>query len=222
MAYILGFLYADGDIEDVSKSSRTQYITFPSVDREILEAIKIAIGSEHNINYRAPREVTFQNGKTYKCSGIYRLRIGSKKMFDDLLGLGLTPRKSLTVKFPMNIPDKCLGHFIRGYFDGDGCVFFERAKGITKPIIIKKLSVIFTSGSYVFLQGLAKTLKGKLLIDHDKIYNGDRAFQLRYSTGDSVKIFGLMYKNCSKSLYLKRKFDIFKEYFHISRREGGL
>ena len=39
MAYILGFLYADGDIEDVRKSSRTQYITFVSVDKEILESI---------------------------------------------------------------------------------------------------------------------------------------------------------------------------------------
>lgn len=49
MAYVLGYLYSDGDIEDVRKSSRTQYITFGSKDKEILEAIKIAMGSEHNI-----------------------------------------------------------------------------------------------------------------------------------------------------------------------------
>ncbi|MBU2540259.1 hypothetical protein KJ786_03855 [Patescibacteria group bacterium] len=222
MAYVLGFLYADGDIEDVRKSSRTQYITFASVDKGILESIKKALGSEHNLNYRAPRAVTYKNGKTYESSGIYRLRIGSKKMFNDLLKFGLTPRKSLTIKFPNNIPDHYLGHFIRGYFDGDGCIFLQKAKGITKPIIIKKLSVIFTSGSYIFLQGLAEVLKNKLLINHDKIYNSNRAFQLRYSTKDSIKIFGFIYKNCPERLYLKRKFDIFDEYFLMAPQKSNL
>jgi len=222
MAYVLGYLYADGDIEDVRKSSRTQYTTIASVDKENLGSIKRAMGSEHDLNYRAPRKIAHWNGKIYESSGIYCLRIGSKKLFSDLVKLGLTPRKSLTIKFPTNVPDECLSHFIRGYFDGDGCVFLQKAKGITKPMIIKKLSAIFTSGSFAFLQGLAKTIKNRLSIDHDRIYNSSRAFQLRYSTGDSVKIFGFMYKNCPKGLYLKRKFDIFKEYFQTApqRRIG--
>ncbi|HCC59703.1 MAG: hypothetical protein A2402_02840 [Candidatus Staskawiczbacteria bacterium RIFOXYC1_FULL_37_43] len=222
MAYVLGFLYADGDIEDVKKSSRTQYITFPSKDRDILESIKKVIGSSHPIQYRPRRKALFQNGKVYESAESYRIRIGSKKLFEDLIKLGLTPRKSLIIKFPKNIPDDCLNHFIRGYFDGDGCAFFQKAKGITKPIIIKKLSAIFTSGSSAFLQGLAEVLKNKLLINHDKIYNSSRAFQLRYSTGDSVKIFGFMYKNCSDGLYLKRKFDIFSEYFQMAPQKINL
>jgi hypothetical protein len=216
MVYVLGFLYADGDIEDNRKSSRTQYITFASVDKEILEAIKKSMGSEHGLNYRAPKDVTYKDGKTYKSVESYRLRIGSKKMFGDLLKLGLTPRKSLTIKFPKDIPDDYLGDFIRGYFDGDGCVFLEKAKGISQPVIIKKLSVIFTSGSYIFLQGLANVLERKLSVSHDKIYNGSRSFQLRYSTADSIKIFEFIYRNCSGDLYLKRKFDIFREYFAMA------
>lgn len=222
MAYVLGFLYADGDVEDVRKSSRTQYITFGSKDKEILESIKVAMGSEHNINCRAFHEFISPNGKKYECSEFYSLRIGSKKMFYDLLKLGLTPRKSLTIKFPNNIPSDCFSHFVRGYFDGDGCIFLQKAKGIIKPTIIKKLSAIFTSGSYVFLQGLAEALKNKLLINHNKIYNSSRAFQLRYSTGDSVKIFEFMYKNCPKGLYLKRKFDIFREYFKMAPQKRNL
>jgi len=40
MAYVLGFLYADGCIVDAAKSSRTQYIKFASKDKEIIEKIK--------------------------------------------------------------------------------------------------------------------------------------------------------------------------------------
>ena len=151
MAYVLGFLYADGDIEDVRKSSRTQYVTIASVDRDILESIKKALGSGHNLNYRAPRKVTYRNGKTYESRGIYRLRIGSKKMFNDLLKLGLSPRKSLTIKFPDDIPDNCLNHFIRGYFDGDGCITIKNGTGKNGQAILHGVNVIFTSGSKLFL-----------------------------------------------------------------------
>jgi intein/homing endonuclease len=222
MAYVLGFLYADGDIEDNRKSSRTQYTTFFSNDKKILEAIRFVLGSDHNLNYKAPHEHLYANGKIYESAEGYRLRIGSKKLFSDLVKMGLTPRKSLTIKFPADIPNDCLGHFLRGYFDGDGCVFLQKAKGVTKPIIIKKLSVIFTSGSHIFLEGLANELKAKLAVTHDKIYNSTRSFQLRYSTADSIKIFELMYKNCFKGLYLKRKFDIFREYFQMAPRKGNL
>jgi len=57
MAYVLGFIYADGDIEDNRKSSRTQYTTIASTDRDILEAIKKAMSSSHRLNYRSPRNV---------------------------------------------------------------------------------------------------------------------------------------------------------------------
>jgi len=30
---------------------------------------------------------------------------------------------------------------------------------------------------------------------------------------DSLKIFKFLYKSCSKKLYLRRKFDIFSDYF---------
>ena len=39
MAYVLGFMYADGNITD-SVVFRTQYISFDSADREIIEKIK--------------------------------------------------------------------------------------------------------------------------------------------------------------------------------------
>ena len=94
MAYVLGFLYADGDIEDVKKSSRTQYITFPSKDRDILESIKKVIGSSHPIQYRPRRKALFQNGKVYESAESYRIRIGSKKLFEKVFNNQISKKYS--------------------------------------------------------------------------------------------------------------------------------
>jgi hypothetical protein len=214
MAYVLGFTFADGNITD-AKSSRAQYFHVDSKDKNIIEKIKIILGANHPIYINASHFSEHKNGR-YKSKDLFRLRIGSKKLFNDLLQLGLTPNKSKTVRFPANIPEEFLGDFVRGYFDGDGCVYFQKGRGITKPIIIKKLSVIFTSGSYNFLEELSKILKSRLLLRHDKIYRGSGAFQIRYSTADSLKIFSLIYKDCNNGLYLERKFDIFREYFQMA------
>lgn len=215
MAYVLGFLYADGDIEDVRKSSRTQYITFGSKDKKILESIKVTMGSEHNINYRAPHKIIFPNGKVYKCSGFYRLRIGSKKVFDDLLKLGLTPRKSLTIKFPDNIPNNCFGHFVRGYFDGDGCVTIKKGRGKYGQSILKGIAIIFTSGGRLFLEGLREQACRFGGFGKRSVYRGSNAYYLKYDTFESLKWFKLFYSGNLSNLFLERKLNIFKKYFQL-------
>ena len=213
MAYVLGFLYADGCIIDAI-SSRTQYIQFASVDKKILEKIRAVIKSKHLLYVRPSRMCVHKNG-IYKSRKSFILRIGSRRMFNDLICFGVIPRKSNVVKFPV-VPSSYLNHFIRGYFDGDGCIYFYKTKGIVKTIIIKKLSVIFTSGSFTFLKRLGEILKIQLTLNHKKIYKSKGAFQLRYSTNDTLKIFKFLYKFCSQKLYLERKFNIFKNYFRLS------
>jgi len=214
MAYVLGFMYADGDIEDNRESSRTQYTTIASVDKGILEAIKRAMNSDHILNYRGARNVTYKNGKTYRSAGIYRLRIGSKEMYEDLLKLGLTPRKSLTIEFPQNIPNQYVGHFIRGYFDGDGCVTIMRGKGKMGQIILKGVALIFTSGSKIFLEGLSKKVHEFANFNIRNIYSGSGAYYLKYSTSESVEFFKLFYNHAS-DLFLERKFNVFSNYFQL-------
>ena len=219
MAYVLGFLYADGNITN-SIPSRAQYIHFYSVDKHILESIRTVLSSNHTIQIIPASMRTFANG-VYKSKQAFKLRIGSREMYQDLINLGVVPNKSKIIAFP-HIPKQYLGSFIRGNFDGDGCVFLQKAKGITKPMIIKKLSAIFTSGSCHFLEGLARVLKNNLSISHDRIYNGTRSFQLRYSTKDSIKIFKFIYENCSLGLYLERKSNIFNEYFQMAPQKIDL
>lgn len=203
MAYVLGYWYADGSIYS---SVRGSYLNATSVDKEIIYKIKRWLDSGHTI--REEKSI-WPNRKTR-----FVLRIGNKNLYGALIKLGIYPSKSLTVKLP-NIPTEFLSHFVRGYFDGDGCVYLEMARGITRDNIIKRLSVIFTSGSQDFLMELCKILGYKLKLKQKKVYKGHRSYQLRYFTADSIILFKFMYGNCHKDAYLTRKFNYFGEYFKL-------
>ncbi|MDP3729475.1 MAG: LAGLIDADG family homing endonuclease [bacterium] len=203
MAYILGYLYADGNLTD-ARYMRGQYTSVTSIDLVTIRRIKSLINSEHTI---VPMKATTPHGSIR-----YLLRIGSHKLYADLQKLGLYPNKSLTIKFP-KVPRRFLNHFVRGYFDGDGCVYLWRSKGLTQKIIVRKLMTIFTSGSRKFLEGLLRALREKLSLRQNRIYNGNRCFDLRFATKDSVEVFKFLYKNTTSSLYLKRKYKRFLEYF---------
>lgn len=206
MAYVLGFLYADGDIVD-AQSSRTQYIKFTSKDQEILLKIRSVLSSRHTVQRRLPHPVVMRHGKRYVSSILFYFRIGSRRMYLDLQRIGLTPNKSKTIFFP-DIPEKFFADFTRGYFDGDGCVYVEGMRTGN----FKKISVIFTSGSYKFLEELARSLKKFLNLQHDKIYKGSNAFQLRYRMRDTLKILSFMYTDVPKNLCLQRKREIYHTY----------
>src|SRR3989338_5363307 len=181
------------------------YINVTSIDRSTIEKIKNWLSSEHTI--RKDERSTGANNKTR-----FILRIGNRSLYKSLIRLGLYPSKSLTVRLPP-IPNKFFNHFVRGYFDGDGCVYLYQTKGIRQELIIKKLSIIFTSGSKDFLYDLLVRLKHYLNLKQSRVYKGQRAFQLRFSTADTVNLFKFIYKNMGKDLWLDRKFQRFLKYF---------
>lgn len=205
MAYVLGYIYADGSLEDASYL-RGKYIRITSVEKKSILRIKKWLGSKHTI---VANPSLWANGKMH-----YTLRIGSHKLYNSLLKLGLYPNKSLTIKFP-DIPINCLNHFMRGYLDGDGCVFLERAPGKKQKLIVKRLSTIFTSGSKNFLEKMNAIMREQLNVKQDKIYKGHRSFQLRYMTADSIKLFKFLYKDAPKNCYFKRKAKIYLNYFEL-------
>lgn len=217
MAYVLGFLYADGNVGDSAKSSRTNYFSFSSKDKEIIEQIRLVMGSNHPIDRREPRLVKFSDGRLAHAGEVFRLRIGSRRMFVDLLALGLIPRKSKVIDFP-DVPKKYLGDFVRGYFDGDGCVHLRTGYDIIGGISIKQLSITFTSGSKEFLLELNDALNKKFSIKTRRTYESKRAYQLKFYTEESIQLFERMYENVKGELFLKRKFDIFCRYFILNSK----
>ena len=205
MAYVLGYLYADGNLENASYL-RGRYIRFSSVDRDILEKVKQSLCSAHKIVSQKPG---WPNGKQR-----YLLRIGSHKIYNSLLKYGLYPNKSLTIKFP-DVPPGYLADFIRGYFDGDGCVSLYKVRGVHQEVVVKRLLIAFTSGSIDFLNRLAALLRQGITLKQSTVYVSHRSYQLRYSTEDSIKLFKFMYASVSQDLYLARKLNVFRDYFKI-------
>lgn len=204
MAYVLGLIFADGTLIDAKKSSRTCYLQISNNDKDLLKKVKEVLSSKHTLEYRPPKIRLFRNGE-YFCQENHCLRIGNKEMFNDLSKLGLTPRKSRTMNLP-TIPEKLFNFFLRGYFDGDGCIYLKRSN--TKKFI--NLQIIFTSGSLSFLKSLNEVLSYRLNINIKRIYENSGVFRLKYRKREGLKILRFIYKNIEAAPYLRKKYYIYQ------------
>lgn len=209
MAYVLGYLFADGSLDDVPQI-RAKYMRVTSTDRDRIQLIRKLLSSKHTITKqilggnRLPR---------------YILSIGSHRLYDALTSHGLTPHKSLTMELP-SIPYQYFGAFVCGYFDGDGCVYVDTQKSKSRGGL-GRVTIIFTSGSRNFLQALHDILSKRKVVQGRGLYlhSNKRAYQLRYLTDDSANLFQLMYDGSRmKGLCLKRKYAIFSRYFDAMHR----
>lgn len=198
MAYVLGLVITDGCI------SQSGTVSLCMNDKDLLEKVKEAMGSAHKIT----------SSKHQK--GLYYYHFSREKMVEDLEKLGVVPRKSLIVKFP-EVPQEYLSDFIRGVFDGDGSVFYDKRRP-KFPLRSK-----FVSGSKDFIEGLEEGLEflgmPKRTIYRQKTKNGF-SYMFIYDHKNSVKLFDTLYKNAQNGLFLDRKYRRFLEGLKGSL-EGG-
>jgi intein-encoded DNA endonuclease-like protein len=196
MTYVLGFLFADGNIINTKRG--THFVGWYSSDLELMVSMAQSMSSNHKISKR---------------SGGYVLQIGSKELFNDLVRLGLTPNKARRMQLP-EIPQKYVGHFVRGYFDGDGNVWSGYTnKKRENPTYI--LSISITSASRDFLRGLKRLLEEEGIAG-GCIYDikGKKCSRLQYGTVNALKLYKIMY-NRPYSLYLHRKKVIFEKFIKM-------
>ena len=181
MAYVLGLWYADGCIY----GGKMFDITLQKKDKYILKKIAEELQYEGNLYDYVDRQAVRLN---FSCVVIY----------NDIVALGGTERKSMTIQFP-DVPEEYLADFIRGYFDGDGCIM--RLKG-------NRINSAFTSGSKDFLDVLWLKLKQYAHVEGGS-YDSS-CMSLKFGKKDSLKIGAFMYKD-NPELFLKRKRDKFDE-----------
>jgi len=187
-AYFLGLLYADGCI----KSTKCA-ISLEEGDKHILEDFKRFIG------YNIP----LYFAKKYKdhWKNQYRLTIYRKKFCDNLINLGCFINKTHILKFPTEdqVPKSLMNHFIRGYFDGDGCIYTRQWRDPNRSCII------FTSCMY-FCQGLKEFLYNDLNITSTLTPRPNNIGEVRiYGINKIIKIIEYMYKESTVSLDRKRQ-----------------
>jgi hypothetical protein len=187
-AYFLGLLYADG----TNSTGKTEIkLALHNQDVHILE---------HYKNILQPtKPLYFEEGKGNR-GDVYKLVINSKKLSYRLSELGVVPAKTFKLKFPNFISENLIHHFIRGYFDGDGNIHYNKS--------CKQLMFSITS-TEEFLLSLQKILmdncllnKVKLSTRHPERKNNIR--QLTYCGNNSVRrLYEWLYKDAT--IFLERK-----------------
>ena len=200
MAYILGFFCADGAMTINPRGSH--YIEFQNTEPGLLEKFASTISSANKVSKR-------RRNKNWKTS--YRLQMGSKQMFKDLVNLGLRPRKADRLALPP-VPKKYFKDFVRGYFDGDGTVWQGNQHKNDRKNSTHILRVRFTSASKEFLSSLAQRLKKEASLKSriSLLFYGS-AHRLCYGARDSMTLYNFMYRP-NDLLFFPRKKNIFKKF----------
>jgi intein-encoded DNA endonuclease-like protein len=189
-AYFLGLLYADGNV-----SKNVVSISLQEQDKSILEKLK------NSLYYTGP---LISIKKKDKRKQQWKLSITSEELVNNLFTHGLYHNKGTTLQFPNTIPPSLFVHFIRGYFDGDGCIY-------TNP---KNHDYLFSIvAPETFLLKIQELIIKDLSLTKTKLYNPKNCkdTQLHILTYQGKKnilfIKNWLYKDAT--VYLKRKKDKF-------------
>ncbi|MFX0101631.1 MAG: hypothetical protein ACFFCS_18810 [Candidatus Hodarchaeota archaeon] len=178
-AYWLGFIYADGCIDDSNKSANFKrlYLGIDKKDESILDNFINAINANKEKKEYVGNEV--------------RIRVLSWNMCENLARYGCVPRKSNIIEFP-NLGDKKYDlAFLLGYYDGDG----------------KQGTTLITTGSKKFLEGIKQEfeLNSKIWKEENISFIEGRKIQgvvFRMCLG--ADLFNKMMENYTASLPRKR------------------
>ena len=186
-AYWLGFLYADGYI------SKTSEICVDLKILDVAHLIKFKRSLDANTAVRS--DIRLQRA---------RFSVKNKYLHMALNNLGCINNKSLVLTFPNEnifVNSDLIRHFIRGYFDGDGCLSFARNKYFTPRITIL--------GTKDFLISLLKHIQKYLSIENLRFYkdkrHNEQIMSLIFTKDEGISFLNWIYSNCT--IYLNRKYS---------------
>lgn len=184
--YWAGFIASDGCIyENMVK------ITLKNCDKKHLEKFLYFLKANYKIK---------DNGK-YSTVCIY-----SKQMIQDLFSLfNIYPKKSLNISMP-NLQNDMLRHYIRGYFDGDGCIKFNKRRSL--------IHISIVSGSQKQIEDIKNRVFGQTNIQlcfyKYNRKNGNNVYVVE-KCGTQAELF-LQWLYNDSTYYLDRKFNKLDEY----------
>lgn len=199
MAYVLGFFAADGCMYQNKRGSC--YVGFYSTDKPQIDLIKKLVNVSNEIE-------RYQSSQPNRKKS-YTLQIGSRKIYSRLQELGFTPAKSLSLRFP-EVPDEMMSPFVRGYLDGDGCVYFAMHYRKGRDKAYPYFDTRFICGSRKFLVSLQRKLPRLAGVSKGSLRIHSRAWELGYGAKDSRQLYKFMYPTPTVP-HLERKKRKFEE-----------
>lgn len=191
-SYWLGFFCADGGFHPKLKQ-----FGFQLAAKDHTHLDKLARIFSLNIKDGSTFDVRTQ--KTYHWS---KLMIYCKKMVSTMMAHGIPANKTKELDGSIFdvLPERTLHHFVRGYFDGDGC--------ISKVGIAEYRIVIL--GTYDFLDRMRTFINDRIPVDFTRpMKRGSGVYGIAICGTDRINVFKDWMYNESK-ICLERKRDIFE------------
>jgi len=199
-AYILGFIYADGN--NLFRTNRIS-IHLSKTDEEILKKMSHIFYGEEILKYNSR---TNKNGKTFE---YVWLNLHSKHMSQQLAALGVVEAKSHKIVFPEWLDKSLYKHFIRGLIDGDGWIYLSKKK--QSP----NVGLICTRQVNDFLKDYFEKelgLKSYLAKAHKQDIN--IMCEIRVKNYHQCKILlDWLYKDAT--IYLERKYNLYQDFLKL-------
>ena len=188
MAYAVGLIATDGCLTG-------RAITFTSTDRQLVETFLACVGQSVKIGVQIrPHRLP-----------AYRAQLGNQILFNWLISIGITQRKSLTIG-AIAVPDAFLLSVVRGLLDGDGSVrnYWYTVPTGTRPY--EALVALFHSASRPHLEWLQQELarlhgfRGAL---YRKRQHPNDLHVLKYATKEARRLLPLLYPDGAPCLARK-------------------
>lgn len=213
-AYIFGFYIADGCIV-----KNKICFALNEEDLQILIDIKTQLCPAAQINYQKER----RNKSGILSHPTYRLAITSDRIVKTLNDYGCGYKKTYLSKSIKNIvPTEYMWDFIRGYFDGDGCISSSivqkrhiTKQGEEKVYQYQNIGFTIISKDKTILDELCSFFSSEGINTH--VYPDTKGNFLigAHSKEEIIKIYKKLYTDCL--LFLKRKKEKFDKIMETSR-----
>lgn len=192
--YFLGLVTTDGHIQ--YDSNRPNYnVSLYTSEKEEVELI---LGIINNLfDYKSSirgRKSIFSNRPNYQ------INISSKKICEFLHKTGIPyGAKSYTIMLPQlvqNCSEENFWHYLRGVFDGDGCIIFSGSNNTFK----------ISSGSPKFINDIKNKFESYGIYSSKISQQKENVWEIKVSTrADILKLYNCLYKDAEFYYPRKRK-----------------
>ena len=182
---IVGFIAADGCVSILGTGQKRLVFNICQKDKMALDIINKKLSNRL-------RHLSFN--KTTKS---YTITFTSDKICADLERYNIVPHKTATYDLPQ-LENQQMSYFLRGYFYGDGCIYYN-----------KKRNGCFLIGNKFFMNSLKSYLIDNCILEKCNLYT------IKDSEYMQMRMYGRMAARFSKFIFLDRKIVLLPRKHHI-------
>jgi hypothetical protein len=208
MAWVLGFLAADGNVRFVNNDPKRAgriTVNIHQKDIDVLQKILTVMESTSRIRLVECKRMA-PNSKKETIAHMCVIEINSTELTNDVVKLGITPKKSHTLQWNPDIPKQYISHFIRGSFEGDGWI-----TGLSKNGSNLKACL---AGNYDFIKGVSDNTQfasPRFCQCNKRIHYNMEFYNVIYNHHNAQTFLDYIYRESTESTRMNRKYETYQE-----------